>query len=85
MSALEVKKNGIVIHDNVPNAVNTFYQLDYKKVAQANLYSYDPALDNNWTNAIRTQDATAMEFNLTTTAADTVTAVLEVLDLLGNM
>ena len=34
VSALEVKKNGIVIHDNVPTAVNAFYQLDYNKTAQ---------------------------------------------------
>lgn len=85
VSALEVKKNGIVIHDNVPTAVNSFYQLDYKKTAQANMYTYDPCLDDNYVNAIKTQDATSLEFNLTTTAADTVTAVLEVLDLLANM
>lgn len=85
VTGLEVKKNGIVIHDNVTTAVNTFYQLDYKKVAQTNLYTYDPCLDDNYTNAIKTQDATSIEFNLTTSAADTCTAVIEVLDLLGNM
>lgn len=85
VTALEVKKNGIVIHDNVTTAVNTFYQLDYNKTAQTNLYTYDPCLDNNYTNAIQTQDMVSLEFNLTTGGADTVTAVLEVLDLLGNM
>lgn len=85
VTALEVKKNGIVIHDNVPTAVNSFYQTDYGKTAQTNLYTYDPCVDDNYTNAIRTQDMVSLEFNLTTSAADTVTAVLEVLDLLGNM
>ena len=85
VTALEVKKNGVVIHDNVTTAVNTFYQLDYNKTAQTNLYTYDPCLDNNYTNAIKTQDMVSLEFNLTTSAADTVTAVVEVLDLLGNM
>jgi len=85
VSSLEVKKNGIVIHDNVPTAVNSYYQNDYKKVPQTNLYTYDPCLDDNYANAIKTQDMTSMEFNLTTTGADTVTAVMEVLDLLGNM
>lgn len=85
VQSLEVKKNGIVIHDNVPTAVNTFYQLDYNKVAQANLYTYDPCLDNNYSNAIRTQDMVSLEFNVTTGGADTVTAIIEVLDLLGNM
>lgn len=85
LSALEVKKNGVVIHDNVPTAVNAFYQADYKKAAQVNLYTYDPCLDNNYTNAIKTQDMVSLEFNMTVAGADTVTAVLEVLDLLGNM
>lgn len=85
LTELEVKKNGVVIHDNVPTAVNTFYQADYGKTAQANLYTYDPCLDNNYTNAIKTQDMVSLEFNVTTSGADTVTACLEVLDLLGNM
>lgn len=85
VTELEVKKNGVVIHDNVPTAVNTFYQADYSKVAQTNLYTYDPCLDDNYTNAIKTQDMVSLEFNVTTSAADTITACLEVLDLLGNM
>lgn len=85
VTALEVKKNGVVIHDNILTAVNTFNQLDYKKVAQSNMYTYDPCMDNNYSNAIRTQDATSLEFNLTVSGADTVTAVLEAVDLLGNM
>lgn len=85
VQALEVKKNGIVIHDNVTTAVNTFYQADYNKTAQTNLYTYDPCVDDNYTNAVKTQDMVSLEFNLTTGAADTVTAVIEVLDLLGNM
>lgn len=85
VTELEVKKNGVVIHDNIPTAVNSFYQLDYKKVAQTNLYTYDPCLDDNYTNAIKTQDMVSLEFNVTTSGADTITACLEVLDLLGNM
>lgn len=85
MTALEVKKNGIVIFDGVPTAVNSFYQLDYNKIAQTNLYTFDPCLDNNYTNAIKTQDMVSLEFNVTTSAADTITAVVEALDLLGNM
>jgi hypothetical protein len=85
LTAVEVKKNGIVIWDNVPNAVNSFWQGEYQKTAQTNLYSYDPCADNNYANGVKTADATALEFNLTFSAADTVTAVVEVLDLLGNM
>lgn len=85
VTAVEVKKNGIVIFDNILTAVNSFYQLDYNKIAQTNLYTFDPCLDNNYSNAIRTADMVSLEFNLTTGAADTVTACVEVLDLLGNM
>lgn len=85
VTAVEVKKNGIVIHDNILTAVNTFNQLDYNKVAQANLYTWDPCLDNNYSNAVRTQDMVSLEFNVTTSAADTITACVEAFDLLGNM
>lgn len=84
-SALEVKKNGIVIWDNVLAAVNTFWLGEYQKTSQTNMYTYDPCADNNYANALKTADATALEFNPTFTAADTVTAVVEVLDVLGNM
>lgn len=85
LSQLEVKKNGIVIWDNVTGAVNSFWQGEYSKVAQTNLYSYDPCADNNYANAVKTADATSLEFNPTFAAADTVTAVVEVMDVLGNM
>lgn len=85
VSALEVKKNGIVIHDNVPTAVNNYWLTDYKKAPQTNVYSYDPCADNNYANSVKTMDMVSLDFNLTMTAADTVTAVLETLDLLGNM
>lgn len=85
VTAVEVKKNGIVIHDNVLTAVNSFNQLDYNKVAQTNLYTWDPCMDNNYANAVKTQDMVSLEFNVTTSGADTITAVVEALDLLGNM
>jgi len=85
LTALEVKKNGIVIFDGIPAAVNAFYQGEYQKTAQTNLYTFDPCLDNNYSNAIKTQDMVSMEFNPTFSDADTVTAVMEVLDVLGNM
>ena len=85
VTAVEVKKNGIVIFDNVTTAVNTFYQLDYNKVGQTNMFTFDPCLDNNYSNSIKTQDMVSLEFNITTGGADTITACVEALDLLGNM
>lgn len=85
MTALEVKKNGVGIFDNIPTAVNTFYQADNGKVAQTNVFTYDPCVDEVYINAVKTSDAVSLEFNVTTSAADTVVCTLEVLDLLGNM
>lgn len=85
LTALEVKKNGIVIFDNIPTAVNNYNLTEYKNVPQTNVYHYDPAIDNNYSNMIVTSDATSLDFNLTLSAADTITAVLEVIDVLGNM
>jgi hypothetical protein len=85
VTALEVKKNGLVIFDNIPVAVNNYNLTEYKNVPQTNVYHYDPALDNNYTNMVTTADAVSLDFNLTLSAADTVTAVVEVIDLLGNM
>lgn len=85
VSALEVKMNGVVIHDNIDTAVNGFNQADYHKAAQENVYTYDPCMDDNYANALRTDKMTSLEFNLTTAGADNVVAVLEVIDLLPNM
>ncbi|HEX8611942.1 MAG TPA: major capsid protein P2 [Telluria sp.] len=85
LTQLEVKKNGIVIHDNIPTTVNSFWQADYQKTAQANIYTFDPCADNNYSNAIKTVDMVSLEFNPTFSGADTVTVVLETLDTLGNM
>jgi hypothetical protein len=85
LTNLEVKKNGIVIWDNVAAAVNSFWQGEYQKTAQTNIYTYDPCADNNYANGVKTADATALEFNPTFSAADSVTAVVEVLDVLSNM
>jgi len=85
LTAMEVKKNGIVIFDNVPTVVNTFLNGQYQKTAQTNLYSYDPTCTDNYGEAVRTNDMTSLEFNGTYSASDTTSAVLEVLDVLGNL
>lgn len=85
VSALEVKKNGVVIFDNIPTAVNNYNLTEYKNVPQTNVYHYDTCLDNNYSNMVVTSDAVSLDFNLTLTAADTINAVVEVIDVLGNM
>lgn len=85
VTSVEVKKNGVVIFDDIPTAQNTRHLLTYSKTAQSNVYTYDPIVDNNGSNMVVTSDATALDFNVTVSASDTVTAVVEVVDVLGNM
>lgn len=84
MTALEVKKNGLVIHEST-TAINEFIAKENKKVPQAGLYVYDPIVDNNQSGMLVTADARSMEWNITLSAADTVNVYVEYLDILGNL
>lgn len=76
---LEVKKNGLVIWD-ASCLEARFMQQEYRKVPQSRLYVYDPILDNNANGYLVTRDAKALEFNSFLTAADSVSAYVEMLD-----
>jgi len=84
MTALEVKKNGLVIHDTV-DSINKFIQTENKKVTAAGQYVCDFVVDNNQSGMLVTADARSMEWNATFSAADTVTVQVEYLDMLGNL
>lgn len=84
MTALEVKKNGLVIFDQI-KAVNEFQQKEHKQAPQAGMFVYDPIWDNNASGMLLTTDAASMEWNLTLSATETVTAYLECIDPLGNL
>lgn len=85
MTALEVKKNQTVIFDNIPTAQNTRTCARFGKTTQSNIYPYDCIVDDNDSNMLITQDARDLQFNPTFSASDNVTAVTEVIDILGNM
>lgn len=84
MSALEVKKNGVVIFE-APKAVNEFIQKENKKTPQANLFVWDTIVDWNMDQMVKTTDANAFEMNVTLTAADTVKYWVEYIDPLRNL
>lgn len=78
MTALEVKKNGILIEEQVDSALNTFQQKYYGKVPQTNLFVYDPCVNNDMTLVVDTADANdSMYFWVTTSAADTINVYYE--------
>jgi len=84
MTDLEVKKNGLVIHDTT-DAINKYQQTENGKTTASGLYTCDFVVDNNQSGMLVTADARSMEWNLTLSNADTVIAQVEYLDLLGNL
>lgn len=84
MTDLEVKKNGLVIHDT-KKAINEYFQTENKRAPQAGLYVADFIVDNNQSGMLVTADAQSMEWNATVSAADVITVQVEYLDLLNNL
>lgn len=80
-----VRKNGIAIHDNVRCLFNRVVQQEQRKVPQSRMYMVDFTADNVYEAALETRDARSLQFDLTLTANDTVTAFAEVLDVPNNL
>jgi hypothetical protein len=82
---LRVKKNGVPLWDDVKCSDNRELQKDYKKVPQARTYVYDPIADNNQSAAVITADAANLQIQPNLTAGDTLTTLIEVLDIPNNL
>jgi len=85
LQKLEVKKNGNSIWTQIRCLDNRFIQQEQKKVPQSKFYTLDWVHDNVHSSALDTRDARALEFNFTLGAADTLRALVEVLDLPRNL
>lgn len=81
---VQTKKNGIEVF-NIRCLDNRFLAQEQRKVPQAKLFSQDFIADNVQSAAMETRDARALEWNLTLTATDSVKALVEVLDVPGNL
>jgi hypothetical protein len=79
MTALVIKKNGIVIEDSV-KALNDFNQTEYRKSPQAGLYMYDAIVDDVQSQVLNTRNAQTMEVLATFSAAETITVESELLE-----
>jgi hypothetical protein len=79
MTALVIKKNGIVIEDST-KALNDFNQAEYGRVPQPSLYVFDPIVDMNLSQVLNTRDAQTMEVMGTFSAGETITIEVEVLE-----
>jgi hypothetical protein len=81
---VELKKNGLVIHDQTCRSVR-FVQQEYRKVPQAKAYVVDFIVDNNFRGHLRTDDVKSLELNTYLTATDSPTVLAEVLDPPNNL
>ncbi|WP_034641071.1 major capsid protein P2 [Chitinilyticum aquatile] len=84
MTALEVKVNGVTIHESV-KAINEHWQKENKKVPQAGMYVYDLICDNNLSDMLNTAAANTFEFLPTFSAAENIVVYVEAVDLLQNL
>lgn len=85
LHTVEVKKNGVAVWDRIECRDNRFVLQEHQKVPQAKFYSLDWIHDNVNSAALPTADARSLEVNLELTAADTVRALVEVLDIPRNL
>lgn len=84
ITSVEVKKNGISVFEDVPVALNSFLQTDYRKVPQASVYTVDFIADNNQSGVFNAANAQTVEYYVTVNGAGNVACVAEMLDPLTN-
>lgn len=78
LTRVQVKKEGLVVFEDIDEALNEFLQEDiFARAPQSNLYVYDRIVDGSQREAGTTVDRSGRVFNwqfeITTSAADTIT------------
>lgn len=83
VTAGRVKKNGIEIL-KATNARKNFFQTEFGRTPQANVYTFDFIVDGNMSDALPMANAQSMEWYVTASGAGNIVMVVELLDLLEN-
>lgn len=82
LTRMELKKQGVIKHEDLSDALNDAIQADFGRVPQAGLYVIDRIIDGNQSEAEDTvrRDGTPWNFQLleTVSAADTIYAFADV-------
>lgn len=82
LTAIELKKQGVIKHEDLPVALNSAIAADFGRVAQAGLYVVDRIIDGNQSEAEDTVRRDGSPFNfqvlITTSAGDTVYSFADV-------
>lgn len=89
LTSLRVKRDSLDIFETVANALNTYIELDYGRVAQTNMYVYDPLMDGNQSDAIPTRrpdgSPANFQFLFTQSGGGTHTVLADVYSTLGAL
>jgi hypothetical protein len=89
LTSFRIKRDALDVFETVVPALNTYIQLDYGRVAQANLYVWDPLMDGNQSDAYPTRrpDGTPSnyQFLFTASGAGSHTVFADVYSTLGAL
>lgn len=71
LTSFRIKRDALDVFESVNIALNTYVELDYGRVAQANMYVWDPLMDGNQSDAYPTRrdDGTPANFQFLFTAS----------------
>jgi hypothetical protein len=71
LTSFRIKRDSLDVFEAVASALNTYIELDYGRVAQANMYVWDPLMDGNQSDAYPTRraDGTPSNFQFLFTAS----------------
>ena len=89
LTSFRIKADSLDIFESVTAALNTYIELDYAKVAQTNLYVYDPLMDGNQSDALPTRRGDRsprnFQFLFTASGAGTHTVFADVYSTLDSL
>jgi hypothetical protein len=89
LTSLRIKRDALDIFETVNVALNTYVELDYGRVAQANMYVWDPLMDGNQSDAYPTRrpDGTPSNYQwlFTASGAGSHLVLADVYSLLGAL
>jgi hypothetical protein len=87
VTSLEVRRNNVMLHEDLPNAVNNHIQTEKRRVTQTNLQVFDPIITNMGSDLVATKGAASgpeavnsFDVFVTTSAADTLNIYVEYQD-----
>lgn len=89
LTSFRIKRDALDIFETVAPALNTYIELDYGRVAQANMYVWDPLMDGNQSDAYPTRrpDGTPSnyQFLFTASGAGSHLVLADVYSILGAL